>query len=531
MSVTLRFCGAAHTVTGSCYLFQTGVGRVLVDCGLFQGSKTLKALNYGDFPFRPADIDAVLLTHAHIDHSGLLPKLVREGFRGKIFATWGTIDLCSYLLPDAGSIQESEVVTLNRRNVARGRSVVTPIYTQADAIASLDAFRSVAYEKWIEVIKGVRARYWNAGHLLGSASIEIEFVDASAPESPLRVLMSGDIGPDAKLLQPDPEAPAGFDYVISESTYGDTDRPASTARERRARLAAEVRDAHAAGGALLIPAFAVERTQELIVDLIHLIEHGEAPAAPIFLDSPLAIRATEVFRRHASSMDPDIELDRLLNSPHLHFTETVDESKSIAKITGFHIIIAASGMCDAGRIRHHLKRWLWNRNATVLLVGFQANGTLGRFLEDGVKSARIQGEEIKVAARIRRIDEYSGHADGPELARWIAARRPVRRGVFLVHGEENALSGLSERISERIIPPARIFRPVLDDIYELSTSVPTPIDVAHRRRLTPEAVVALDWHNDMSKLILDINDRIDAAADDRSRGVIIRRLRRALEAE
>jgi metallo-beta-lactamase family protein len=531
MSVTLRFCGAAHTVTGSCYLFQTGVGRVLVDCGLFQGSKTLKALNYGDFPFRPADIDAVLLTHAHIDHSGLLPKLVREGFRGKIFATRGTIDLCSYLLPDAGSIQESEVVTLNRRNVARGRSVVTPIYTQADAIASLDAFRSVAYEKWIEVIKGVRARYWNAGHLLGSASIEIEFVDASAPESPLRVLMSGDIGPDAKLLQPDPEAPAGFDYVISESTYGDTDRPASTARERRARLAAEVRDAHAAGGALLIPAFAVERTQELIVDLIHLIEHGEAPAAPIFLDSPLAIRATEVFRRHASSMDPDIELDRLLNSPHLHFTETVDESKSIAKITGFHIIIAASGMCDAGRIRHHLKRWLWNRNATVLLVGFQANGTLGRFLEDGVKSARIQGEEIKVAAHIRRIDEYSGHADGPELARWIAARRPVRRGVFLVHGEENALSGLSERISERIIPPARIFRPVLDDIYELSTSVPTPIDVAHRRRLTPEAVVALDWHNDMSKLILDINDRIDAAADDRSRGVIIRRLRRALEAE
>jgi metallo-beta-lactamase family protein len=238
-----------------------------------------------------------------------------------------------------------------------------------------------------------------------------------------------------------------------------------------------------------------------------------------------------VFRRHAASLDPDIELDRLLSSPHLHFTETVDESKSIAKITGYHIIIAASGMCDAGRIRHHLKRWLWNRGATVLLVGFQANGTLGRFLEDGVKAVRIQGEEIKVAARIRRIDEYSGHADGPELARWIAARRPVRRGVFLVHGEENALLGLSDRISERIISSARIFRPVLDDIYELSTSAPTPINVAHRRRLAPEAVVALDWHNDMSKLVLDINDRIDVAADDRSRGVIIRRLRRALEAE
>ena len=531
MSVTLRFCGAAHTVTGSCYLFQTGAGRVLVDCGLFQGSKTLKALNYGDFPFHPADIDAVLLTHAHIDHSGLLPKLVRAGFRGKIFATQGTIDLCSYMLPDAGSIQEAEVLTLNRRNVARGRSAVTPIYTQADAVASLDAFRSVAYEEWVDVIKGVRARYWNAGHLLGSASIEIEFADTSATENPLRVLMSGDIGPDAKLLEPDPEAPAGFDYVVSESTYGDRDRPVTTPRERRARLAAEVRDAHAAGGALLIPAFAVERTQELIVDLIYLIESGEVPAAPIFLDSPLAIRATEVFRRHAASLDPDIELDRLLSSPHLHFTETVDESKSIAKITGYHIIIAASGMCDAGRIRHHLKRWLWNRNATVLLVGYQANGTLGRFLEDGVKAVRIQGEEIKVAARIRQIDEYSGHADGPELARWIAARRPVRRGIFLVHGEEAALSGLSDRISERIILPAQIFRPVLDDIYELTTSVPTLIDVAHRRRLAPEAVVALDWHNDMSKLVLDINDRIDAAADDRSRGVIIRKLRRALEAE
>ena len=215
----------------------------------------------------------------------------------------------------------------------------------------------------------------------------------------------------------------------------------------------------------------------------------------------------------------------------MRFTETVDESKSIAKLTGFHIIIAASGMCDAGRIRHHLKRWLWNSSSTVLLVGFQAHGTLGRFLADGAKAVRIQGEVIKVDARIRRIDEYSGHADGPELARWIAARRPVRRGVFLVHGEEPALRGLSERIAERTIPAAQVFLPVLDDIYELSTSAPMPIDVAHRRRLAPEAVVALDWHNDMSKLILDLNECIEAAADDRARGVIIRRVRRALEAE
>jgi metallo-beta-lactamase family protein len=345
----------------------------------------------------------------------------------------------------------------------------------------------------------------------------------------MRILASGDIGPDAKLLQPDPDAPAGFDYVISESTYGDRERPATTPDARRARLAEEVRDAATRKGALLIPAFAVERTQELLVDLVDLMERGEIPAAPIFLDSPLAIRATEVFRRHAESLDPTVDVRRLLNSPQLRFTETVDESKAIAKLTGFHIVIAASGMCDAGRIRHHLRNWLWNTRATVLMVGFQAQGTLGRFLVDGAKAVRIQGNEIKVAATIRTIDDYSGHADGSELARWIAARRPIQRGLFLVHGEEPAIAGLAERVSERIIPAARVFQPLLDDIYELSAAVPTPLDAGRRRRLAPEAVVALDWHNDMSNLVLDINDRIEAAADDRARGVIIRRLRRALE--
>jgi len=530
MSVTLRFCGAAHTVTGSCYLLRTDKGQILVDCGLFQGQKTLKELNYGDFPFRPADIDAVLLTHAHIDHSGLLPKLVRMGFDGKIFATRGTIDLCSWMLPDAGNIQEQEVLALNRRNAARGRGEVSPIYTQADATASLQYFQAVAYETWTEIIPGVRARYWNAGHLLGSASIEIEFAGQGTDSAPLRLLASGDVGPDAKLLQPDPKAPEGFDYVISEATYGDRLREPVTPELRRSRLVDEVQQAAAAKGALLIPAFAVERTQELIVDLVGLMERGEIPAAPIFLDSPLAIHATEVFRQHAGSLDGGNDVARLLSSPHLRFTETVDESKAIAKLTGFHIIIAASGMCDAGRIRHHLKHWLWNSHATVLLVGYQAQGTLGRFLQDGVKAVRIQGDEIKVAARIRMIDDYSGHADGAEIARWIAARRPIARGLFLCHGEEAALQALAERIAERIVPTSKIISPLLDDVYELASAVPTPIETAHRRRLAPEAVTRLDWHNDMSDLLLDMHARIEKAADDRARGVIIRRLRRALEA-
>ncbi|MDH6256470.1 MBL fold metallo-hydrolase [Bradyrhizobium sp. BR13661] len=529
MSVTIQICGAARTVTGSCYLFDVPTGRFLVDCGLFQGPKTLKALNYGAFPFRPADVDAVLLTHAHIDHSGLLPKLTREGFAGPILATRGTIDLCSYMLPDAGNIQETEVAALNRRNAARGRAAVSPIYTQANAIAALDQFRPVEYDAWYPVIPGVRTRYWNAGHLLGSASIELEFAGQGDDGRPLRVLMSGDIGPDAKLLELDPEGPTGLDYVFCESTYGDTDRPSTTPALRRSHLAQEVRDAAAGRGALLIPAFAVERTQELIADLADLMAQGDIPAAPIFLDSPLAIRATEVFRRNAASLDPAVDLDRLLTSTQLHFTETVDESKSIARLSGFHIIIAASGMCDAGRIRHHLKRWLWRKECTVLLTGFQAQGTLGRFLLDGAKAVRIQGDEIKLEARIRYIDEYSGHADGPELERWIAARRPIRRGLFIVHGEEHALGGLQNRIAERTLPTARIFAPMLDDVYDLSTAAPTSIDVARRRRLAPDAVVNLDWHNDMSKLILDINDQIEAAADDRARGVIVRRLRRALE--
>jgi metallo-beta-lactamase family protein len=528
MSVTVRFCGAARTVTGSSYLFQTASGRILVDCGLFQGPKTLKELNYGAFPFRPADIDAVLLTHAHIDHSGLLPKLVHGGFEGRIFATRGTIDLCSYMLPDAGSIQEAEVAQLNRRNAARGRKEVTPIYTQADAIASMQSFHAVDYESWIDVIPGVRARYWNAGHLLGSASIEIEFTDKGQPR-PLRVLVSGDVGPESKLLEPDPQAPAGLDYVISESTYGDRVRAVTTPEQRRQHLAAEVRDAAAARGALLIPAFAVERTQELIVDLVDLMERGEVPTAPIFLDSPLAIHATEVFRQHAASLDPMVDVGRLLNSPHLKFTETVDESKSIMRLSGFHIIIAASGMCDAGRIRHHLKRWLWSEHATVLLAGYQANGTLGRFLQNGARAVRIQGEEIKVAARIRMIDDYSGHADAAGITRWIAARRPIERGLFLVHGEEEAIAGLAGRLAERIMPSAKIYQPVLDDIYELTSAEPRVLDVDHRRRLAPEAVTQLDWHNEMSELMLDINDKIGTAADDRARGVIIRRLRRALQ--
>ena len=529
MSVTLRFCGAARTVTGSCYLVETASGRFLIDCGLFQGQKTLKELNYGAFPFRPADVDAVLLTHAHIDHSGMLPKLVREGFDGSIFATRGTIDLCSVMLPDAGNIQEFEVATLNRRNAARGRSDVTPIYTEADAVASLRSFRPVDYESWIDVMPGVRARYWNAGHLLGSASIEIECADAARPGRPLRLLASGDIGPEAKLLQPDPKAPAAFDYVISESTYGDRIRPATTPQQRRERLAAEVRDAANARGAMLIPAFAVERTQEVVTDIVSLMRAGTIPQAPIFIDSPLANKATEIFARHAKSLENGEELLEAFNSPLLRATVSVDESKAIARFSGFHIIVAASGMCEAGRIRHHLKNNLWKPQATVLLVGFQAEGSLGRLLLDGEKTVKIHGDEVEVKAAIRRMDDYSGHADAPELVAWIKARLPIAKALFLTHGEENAQMALEQTLASQRVTGDCILRPRLDDVYDLASEKCTLVPSVTPPRLPPESLARLDWHNDLAKLALDINDTVAGAADERARQVILRRLRHALE--
>ncbi len=527
MAVRLKFHGAARTVTGSCYMIDTGSARVLVDCGMFQGSRSETELNYRPFPFEPKAVDALVLTHAHIDHTGLVPKLVKHGFAGAIHATPATADLCSIMLPDSGFIQEMEVRQLNERRKRRGLAEVEPIYTAEDARAALAKFKGVSYETWFSPAAGIRMRYWNAGHLLGSASIETE-VEAGG-EKPVRILFSGDIGPDNKMLEHDPEAPTGFDFVVCESTYGGRDRFERSEEGRRAILAKVVNDAAVRRGALLVPSFAVERTQEIVTDLVVMMEKKQIPQASIFIDSPLASKATAIFARRAAELQHGGDLARAFASPLVKSTESVEDSKALARFTGFRIIIAASGMCEAGRIRHHLQRWLWNNRATVLLVGYQAQGTLGRFLHDGAEAVRIQGEEIRVAARIRMLDEYSGHADGAEVARWIAARRPIERGLFLVHGEEPAIAGLAGRVAERIIPAARIYQPLLDDAYELAAPEPRLLDGERRRRLAPEAVTHLDWHNDMSRLILDINDEVRSAADDRARGVIIRRLRRALE--
>jgi metallo-beta-lactamase family protein len=526
MSVSLAFHGAASTVTGSCFLLDTGHGRLLIDCGLFQGTKTVRELNYNDFPFEPSDVDALLLTHAHIDHSGLLPKLVRRGFKGPIIATEPTADLLTFMLPDSGYIQESEVERLNRRNRQRGRSKVEPIYTKRDAEATLDQIQTCRYDEWLEPIDGVRARYWNAGHILGSASIELE---VAMPEGrPLRLLFSGDIGPDEKAFHDVPEGPSDLDYLVVESTYGNRDRAEVTLDQRRARLGEEVRAALAAGGNLLIPAFAVERTQELLESLSRLIQDGEIPEVPVFIDSPLAINITRTFAKHHVEL-VDIEGGAdLFEAPWMRFTESVDESKAINLVKGGAIIMAASGMCDAGRIRHHLKQHLWRRDATVLFVGYQAPGSLGQIIQSGADRVRIHGEEIAVKARIRTIESFSAHADQGELVQWVKARLPVRNRIFLSHGEPEAMVAFREKLAEAGLEPEHIIAPALDDRFELDVDT-APVRHDQPKRLTEAAAAApSDWHNAYARLLLDMGEKLKAMDDDKARAALLAELRRTL---
>lgn len=529
MSISLTFHGAAGCVTGSCVEVETPRARLLIDCGMFQGPKTLKALNYGDFPFDPRKVDAVLLTHAHLDHAGLLPKLVKAGFTGPIHATAATRDLCGVMLPDAGGIQETEVRHLNRRNLRRGLPQVEPIYTARDGERTIRQFSKVKLGAPVEVAPGVRAIYWEAGHILGATSIELR-VETEDGETSL--LFSGDIGQGGRDYAADPEGPAGVDHLILESTYGDRDRLNLSSPERRAVLAQELRDAHAAGGPALIPTFAVERAQELIADLVALMEAGEVPEADIFLDSPLAIEATEVFQQRGFNRTTGVNpFERLRAGGRLNFLRKPAESDRIDRLRGWHIILAGSGMCDAGRVRKHLKRLLWRREATVLLSGYQAVGTLGRILEEGASRVSIQGEEVQVRARIRALDIYSGHADAGGLVSWAKARGPVAGGVFLCHGEPRALEGLRDRLATAGFPPAAIRIPDMDDTYVVSgPKVDGRLDAAPRRkpRLAPGQAVKADWHNARVALNMALNTRLAEAPDDASREALLARLAGAL---
>lgn len=486
--------GAGRTVTGSCFELALGRRRVLVDCGLFQGSRTLERLNREPFAFKADAIDAVLLTHAHLDHSGLLPRLAAEGFTGTIWCTPATADLLEVMLADAAHIQEQEAIRRNRRADRADEPSIQPLYTNADAERALSLIQTAAYEEQFEPAPGFRASFWNAGHILGSASVEL-FAGGT------HLLFSGDLGPQNKAFHADPQGPRGVDHLFCESTYGDRGRPTVTMAGRRSLLEAEVKLALGRGGNLVIPTFALERTQELLLDLALLIDEGRLANTPVFIDSPLASRATDVFFKHREALE-DLGDSDVFRHSAFHFVDTVDASRRLNHVSGA-IILAASGMCEAGRIRHHLRHNLARGESTILFVGFQAQGTLGRTILEGARRVRLSGADVAVRAAIRRLDVYSAHADREELIAWIEARRPVHGSVFLTHGEIGSVEALARELRKQF--PSLVI-PEIGERYELPAAAPA------RRLATGRAdlqdAIGRDWQNDYAELAVDLKRRL-----------------------
>lgn len=515
MTVTIHFHGASGTVTGSCYRIVHPKGQFLVDCGMFQGNKTVRDLNYKPLPFDPRAIDFLLLTHAHIDHAGLLPKLTKNGYRKPIWGTPPTGGLLEYLLPDAAGIQESEAEFETRKRGRKGNAPLEPLYTLEDASAALELRTPVDYEQWIDPGPGVRARYWNAGHILGSASIEVQVADADGKT--VTILFSGDLGPDEKVFYKSPSAPSGFDYILSESTYGGRERPPYTLEQRREALKAEINDALGRGGNLVIPAFAVERSQELLHDIGLLIKNKDISPSRVFLDSPLASKVTAVYRKYEAMFD-DVELSaaELFNDPSFRIVESVDDSKAINQIKGGAIIMSASGMCDAGRIKHHLVNNLPRANATVLFVGYQAPGTLGQIILSGSKAVRIFGDEIPVRARIRSMGNYSAHADHSELMAWVTQRLPAHGAIFLTHGEDEERTALRNALLASGIAGDQVIMPLLDDAVELQAGGGRTLVEPQARRMDLNQINA-DWYNAYSSFMIDLSNRLQHAPTDAAR--------------
>ena len=527
MTVTLNFHGAAGTVTGSCYRIVHPKGQFLVDCGMFQGNKTVRDLNYNKLPFDPRGIDYVLLTHAHIDHCGLLPKLAKLGYRNKMYMTGPTSGLLEYLLPDAAGIQESETERETKKRGRRGEAPVEPLYRMEDAVEALRHRATVKYGEWLEPGPGVRARYWNAGHILGSASIEVEVLDADGQA--IRLLFSGDIGPDEKVFYLEPNAPAGFDYILCESTYGGREREDYTLEQRREGLKTEINTALQRGGNLVIPTFAVERSQELLHDIGLLIKTGEIDPSLVFLDSPLASKVTGVYKKY-QAMFEDVELgaDELFNDKRFRIVEAVEESKAINSIKGGAIIMSASGMADAGRIKHHLRNNLVRANATVLFVGYQAPGTLGQIIQSGAREVRIHGELVPVRASIRTLVNYSAHADHSELMAWIKDRLPAHGALFLTHGEDEERKALRESvIANHGLGGDQVIMPLLDDAFELRAEGVKGVSRPAAPRIDLSQMTS-DWHNAYASFVIDLSHLLQSADNDARRLQIMAALKAEL---
>ena len=471
----ITFLGATKMVTGSNFLVEAAGKKFLVDCGMYQGSSKDEEKNDEDFLFVPNSIDFMLLTHAHIDHSGRIPKLYNEGFRNKVYATKATCDLCRIMLPDSGHIQEMESEWKNRKRQRQGKIAIPPMYTAEEAIKSCEIFVPVKYDEIIDIDENIKVRFNDAGHMLGSSIIEVWIKENGKEE---KIVFSGDIGNNDIPLLDSPTMIEDADYLVMESTYGG--RLHLRNDDKASMFLNIVSETLDKGGNVIIPSFAVGRTQEILYELNKVKEqrtdreffekYEKMMKAPVYVDSPLAISATEIFRENDYLFEDEVKEemkngDNPLEFPGLKFTVTADESKALNENKIPSIIISASGMCDVGRIKHHLKHNLWNPKNTILFVGYQAPGTLGRRIVDGEKTVKIFGEEIAVNARIEYIEGYSGHADQEWLLNFVYSFIKKPKHIFLVHGEEPGQDILKQKIEETVAIPVTI--PNFGEAYTL----------------------------------------------------------------
>lgn len=451
----IRFLGATTTVTGSCHLITTNSHKFLLDCGLYQGNKETEKLNYEEFDFDPAEIEYLILSHAHIDHSGRIPLLVKRGFKGKIICTDATADLLVVMLKDSASIQERETEWKNRKNQRSGKPLVEPLYTVADAEESLKHVVPVMYDELVELNEWVKIVFNDAGHILGSAIVEL-FITENSDVS--KIVYSGDIGMRGRPILSDPTYIKKADYVIMETTYGD--RVHEDNSDSIDRLINIVLKTIRRGGNVVIPSFAVGRTQELIYEFNRFYEEhseykDELKNVKVYIDSPMAISATEVFRNNIQvfnkkTRDYILRGDHPLDFPNLVFSRTADESIALNTNPDPKVIISSSGMCEAGRIKHHLKHNLWNPKSSIVFVGYQAVGTLGHSIKKGHKRVSIFGEKIQIAAEIHNLEGFSGHADQNGLIQWLGGFKAEPKKIFLVHGENGSKTTFAEKVKSVI---------------------------------------------------------------------------------
>ena len=472
----ITFLGATKTVTGSNYLVEVAGKKFLVDCGMWQGKQELEEENYEEFDFNPTEIDFMLLTHAHIDHSGRIPKLYKEGYRNKVYAHKATCDLCTLMLPDSGHIQEMENEWKNKKRIRKGQKVREPLYTAEQALRCLELFEPVKYDEIIEITPEIHVRFNDAGHMLGSSIIEL-WVEEDGKIT--KTVFTGDLGNNDIPLLSEPTMIEDADYLVMESTYGSRKHQKS---EQKAEMFLDiVSETIDKSGTVVIPSFAVGRTQEILYELNKIKENTDDEEfvkkyeklmkVPVYVDSPLAISATEVFKENMDLFDEETQVemekgDHPLEFPGLKFTVTADESKALNEKPEPCIIISASGMCEVGRIKHHLKHNLWNPNSTILFVGYQAPGTLGYSIVNGAKTVKIFGEEIAVNARIEYLEGYSGHADQDGLMNFVYSFIKKPKKIFLVHGEEESQEALEQKIQDEAELPVII--PNYGETYDVN---------------------------------------------------------------